>query len=235
MLDLDWGGSSVIGDRAFHADARVVTVLAQSLMLGLARAGMAHCAKHFPGHGYVRADTHLAVARDARTLDAILSADAAPYQWLAPGLRAVMPAHVIYPEVDALPAGFSSVWLRDVLRERIGFTGAILSDDLGMAAARAGGQSLSQAALQGLQAGCDAMLVCNQSVVDNGRPLDVLLRELDQALERGQWTPDVRSAQRRFDLLPTQPTLQWDELMVSDSYRAALDDVFNLPSSAGQK
>ena len=235
VLDLDWGGSSVIGDRAFHTDARVVTVLAQSLMLGLARAGMAHCAKHFPGHGYVRAETHLAVAHDARTLDAILSADAAPYQWLAPGLRAVMPAHVIYPEVDALPAGFSSVWLRDVLRERIGFTGAILSDDLGMAAARAGGLSLSQAALQGLQAGCDAMLVCNQSVVDNGRPLDVLLRELDQALERGQWTPDVHSAQRRLDLLPTQPPLEWDELMVSDSYRAALDDVFNLPSSAGQK
>ncbi|CUA97732.1 beta-N-acetylhexosaminidase [Thiomonas bhubaneswarensis] len=223
VLDLDWGGSTVIGDRAFHADARVVTVLAQSLMLGMARAGMAHCAKHFPGHGFVRADTHLDVARDPRSLDAIWAADAAPYQWLAPGLRAVMPAHVIYPEVDAQPAGFSKVWLQEVLRERIGFTGAILSDDLGMAAARANGQSLSQAALAGLEAGCDAMLVCNQSVIEGGRPLDDLLRELGQAMRQGRWTPDARSAQRRLDLLPTQPALPWDELMVSDTYLAALD------------
>ena len=230
VLDLDWGGSTVIGDRAFHADARVVTVLAQSLMLGLARAGMAHCAKHFPGHGFVRADTHLAVARDSRGFDAIWAADAAPYQWLAPGLRAVMPAHVIYPEVDTQPAGFSRVWLQEVLRERIGFTGAILSDDLGMAAARANGQSLSEAVLQGLRVGCDAMLVCNQSVVDDGRPLDDLLRELERALHRGQWTPDARSAQRRLDLLPTQPALPWDDLMVSDTYRAALDDVFSAPA-----
>ena len=231
VLDLDWGGSTVIGDRAFHADARVVTVLAQSLMLGLARAGMAHCAKHFPGHGFVRADTHLDVARDPRGFDAIWAADAAPYQWLAPGLRAVMPAHVIYPEVDAQPAGFSKVWLQEVLRERVGFTGAILSDDLGMAAARANGQSLSQAALQGLQAGCDVMLVCNQSVIEGGRPLDGLLRELDQALREGLWTPDARSAQRRLDLLPSQPALPWDDLMLSDTYQAALDAVCNVASS----
>lgn len=230
VLDLDWGGSSVIGDRAFHADARVVAVLAQSLMAGLARAGMAHCAKHFPGHGYAHADTHVAVARDPRPLQAILQADAAPYDWLALGLRAVMPAHVIYPEVDAQPAGFSAFWLREVLRERIGFTGAILSDDLGMAAARGQGQSLAQAALQGLQAGCDAMLVCNQSVIDDGRPLDDLLRELARAADDGQWQPDLQSARRLFDLLPQQPALAWDELMVSDTYRAALEAAFATPS-----
>ena len=231
VLDLDWGGSSVIGDRAFHADARVVTVLAQSLMQGMARMGMAHCAKHFPGHGYARADTHVVVAQDDRPLDVLLAADAAPFHWLAPGLRAVMPAHVVYPAVDAQPAGFSAVWLRQVLRERIGFTGAIISDDLGMAAARAQGQSLSQAVLQGLHAGCDLMLVCNQSPVDGGRALDTLLREVDAALDEGQWLPDERSAQRRFDLLPNQPPLAWDDLMVSDIYLAALDAVCAEPSA----
>jgi beta-N-acetylhexosaminidase len=231
VVDLDWGDSSVIGDRAFHADARVVTVLAQSLMQGMARMGMAHCAKHFPGHGYTRADTHVAVAQDERPLDALLAADAAPYRWLAPGLRAVMPAHVAYPAVDTQPAGFSAVWLRQVLRERIGFTGAIISDDLGMAAARAQGQSLSEAALQALQAGCDLVLVCNQSPVDGGRALDELLREMDAALDEGLWSPDERSAQRRFDLLPHQPPLAWDDLMVTDTYQAALDAVYAEPSA----
>ena len=234
VLDLDWGSSSVIGDRAFHADARVVSVLAQSLMLGMARAGMAHCAKHFPGHGHARADTHVAVAQDGRMLNAILDADAAPYRWLAHGLRAVMPAHVIYPAVDARPAGFSPTWLRMVLRERIGFTGAIISDDLGMAAARAAGQTLAQAALQGLQAGCDLMLVCNQSPVDGGRALDDLLRSLAAALKRGDWQPDRAGAQRRIDLLPSAPAADWDDLMRSDSYRAALDDVFSGPEDAAQ-
>jgi beta-N-acetylhexosaminidase len=226
VLDLDWGESSVIGDRAFHADAQVVTVLAQSLMLGMARMGMAHCAKHFPGHGYARADTHVAVAQDGRALDAILAADAAPYHWMAPGLRAVMPAHVVYPAVDAQPAGFSAVWLQQILRGRIGFTGAIISDDLGMAAARAQGQSLSQAALQALQAGCDLALVCNQSVVDGGSALDALLRDLQDAQDRGLWTPDARSAQRCAGLLPSQPAMDWDALLASDTYlaaRAAID------------
>lgn len=221
VLDLDWGDSSVIGDRAFHADARVVTVLAQALMQGMARMGMAHCAKHFPGHGYARADTHVAVAQDERPLDALLAADTAPYRGLAPGLRAVMPAHVVYPAVDAQPAGFSAVWLRQILRGRIGFTGAIISDDLGMAAARAQGRSLSQAALQALQAGCDLALVCNQSPVGGGSALDALLRDLQDALDRGLWTPDARSAQRRADLLPTQPAMDWDALVASDIYRVA--------------
>jgi beta-N-acetylhexosaminidase len=205
VLDLDWGGSSVIGDRAFHADARVVTVLAQSLMQGMARMGMAHCAKHFPGHGYAWADTHVAVAQDDRPLDILLAADAAPFHWLAPGLRAVMPAHVVYPAVDAQPAGFSAVWLRQVLRERIGFTGAIISDDLGMAAARAQGQSLSQAVLQGLQAGCDLMLVCNQSPVDGGRALDTLLREMTPRWTKGSGCPTSAARSAASICCPISP------------------------------
>jgi beta-N-acetylhexosaminidase len=107
VLDLDHGGSSVIGDRAFHRDARVATMLAKSLMHGLLLAGMANCGKHFPGHGFVKADSHLPLPVDKRSLKAILADDAKPYDWLSTSLASVMPAHVIYPKVDALPAGFS--------------------------------------------------------------------------------------------------------------------------------
>ncbi|HXE21581.1 MAG TPA: beta-N-acetylhexosaminidase, partial [Rhodoferax sp.] len=124
VLDLDFGASSVIGDRAFGRDPRVVALLAKSLMHGLLQSGMANCGKHFPGHGFVRADSHTDVPVDRRSLKAILADDAAPYQWLSTTLSSVMPAHVIYPKVDARPAGFSAKWLGDVLRGRLGFGGA---------------------------------------------------------------------------------------------------------------
>ncbi|HYA66576.1 MAG TPA: beta-N-acetylhexosaminidase, partial [Burkholderiaceae bacterium] len=108
VLDLGWGRSSVIGDRAFHADARVVTVLANQVGYGLALAGMSNCGKHFPGHGWEQADSHHALPVDERTIDQILQADAAPYGWLGVGLDAVMLAHVVYPSVDSSPAGFSA-------------------------------------------------------------------------------------------------------------------------------
>ena len=136
VLDLDHGGSSVIGDRAFHRDPRVATMLAKSVTHGLLRAGMAHCGKHFPGHGYVKADSHVAVPVDRRSLKAILADDARPYEWLSTTLTSVMPAHVVYPKVDARPAGFSPRWLKEILRGQLGFTGAIFSDDLSMEAAR---------------------------------------------------------------------------------------------------
>ena len=136
VLDLDHGGSSVIGDRAFHRDARVVTLLAKSVMHGLLRAGMANCGKHFPGHGFVKADSHVAVPVDKRSLKAILADDARPYEWLSTSLTGVMPAHVVYPKVDHRPAGFSERWLKDILRGQFGFTGAIFTDDLSMEGAR---------------------------------------------------------------------------------------------------
>ena len=136
VLDLDWGESGVIGDRSFHRDPRVVALLAKSLMHGLLRAGMANCGKHFPGHGFVKADSHTDIPVDRRSLKAILADDAAPYEWLNTSLSSVMPAHVVYPKVDSRPAGFSSRWLNDVLRAKLGFGGAIFSDDLSMAGAR---------------------------------------------------------------------------------------------------
>ncbi len=127
VLDLDHGPSGVIGDRALHRDARVTTLLAKSLMHGLLLAGMAHCGKHFPGHGHARGDSHHELPIDERTLAAILADDAKPYEWLSTTLASVMPAHVVYPEVDALPAGFSRHWLEDILRGELGFTGAIFA------------------------------------------------------------------------------------------------------------
>src|SRR5262249_44352290 len=154
----------VIGDRAFHRDARVVTVLAQSLMLGLARAGMSNCAKHFPAHGHAVADSHVARAVDERALDAILAEDARPYDWLSPAITCVMPAHVTFPKVDPHPAGFSSRWLRDILRGRYGYTGAICCDDLSMEGARVAGNAV-EGGIAALNAGCDLVLLCNQSKV----------------------------------------------------------------------
>ena len=150
----------MIGTRAFHRDPRVVTLLAKSLMQGLAQGGMANCGKHFPGHGHVAADSHVAVPIDERDLDTILDDDALPYGWLDGVLSAVMPAHVIYPAVDARAAGFSPIWLRDILRGRLGFTGAILSDDLSMQGASTAG-GVVDAAHAAVAAGCDMVLVCN--------------------------------------------------------------------------
>jgi beta-N-acetylhexosaminidase len=221
VLDLDHGGSGVIGDRAFHRDARVATMLAKSLMHGLLLSGMANCGKHFPGHGYVKADSHLAVPVDKRSLKAILADDAKPYEWLSTSLASVMPAHVIYPKVDAMPAGFSERWLRHILRGDLGFQGAIFSDDLSMEGAKVAGSTLD-GALAALNAGCDLVLLCNQSV-DGGQAVDALLDGLMAAHADGRWRPDGDSEARRLDLLPLSPPLPWDELMHQPAYQHALE------------
>ncbi|HEY5634277.1 MAG TPA: beta-N-acetylhexosaminidase [Burkholderiaceae bacterium] len=161
VLDLDHGPSGVIGDRALHRDPRVVTLLAKSLNHGLLLAGMANCGKHFPGHGYARADSHTELPTDDRDLAAILADDAAPYAWLGEALAAVMPAHVVYTKVDPMPAGFSRRWLQTILRRRLGFRGMVFSDDLTMAGAAVAG-GIVERGTAALEAGCDMILVCNQ-------------------------------------------------------------------------
>ena len=208
VLDLDYGLSAVIGDRAFHRDPRVVTLLAKSLNHGLALAGMANCGKHFPGHGYASADSHVALPVDDRPLEQILADDAAPYDWLGMALASVIPAHVIYSKVDEKPAGFSRIWLQDILRERLGFNGAIFSDDLSMEAARAGG-TLTQAAQAALDAGCDMVLVCNQPEAAEG-----VLNEL-------AYTPSKASAQRLKQLRPRGKAPNWRKLAERPAYRDA--------------
>lgn len=161
VLDLDFGASGVIGDRAFHSDPAATAQLARSLIAGLREAGMASVGKHFPGHGYVRADSHLAVPVDERSFAEIEAADLVPYRELIQqGLAAVMPAHVIYPRVDAHPAGFSARWLRQILRAELHFDGMIFSDDLSMEGASVAGGVVERADAA-LAAGCDMVLLCN--------------------------------------------------------------------------
>lgn len=222
VVDLDHGRSEVVGDRAFHRDPRVVALLAQALSTGLLRAGMANCGKHFPAHGYAVADSHVARAVDDRTLQQILDEDAKPYDWLSTTLTCVMPAHVTFPQVDAVPAGFSSRWLKEILRGQLGYTGAICCDDLSMEGARVAGTAV-EAGIAALNAGCDLVLLCNQSKVDNGRPVDALLDGLAQALAQGRWQADANSETRRLELLPQTSPLPWDELMHQPTYQNALE------------
>lgn len=160
VLDLDYGVSSVIGDRSFHADPDTLTALAAAWIDGMAAAGMAATGKHFPGHGFVEADSHLELPRDSRPLAALEAADLRPFAALSQRLQGIMPAHVVYDAVDSQPAGFSRIWL-ELLRQQLGFAGLIFSDDLTMEGAAAAGDYAARAAAA-LDAGCDMVLVCNQ-------------------------------------------------------------------------
>lgn len=210
VLDLDYGPSEVIGDRAFHRDPRVVTMLAKNINHGLLQAGMANCGKHFPGHGFVAADSHIAIPVDERDPKDILKEDAAPYGWLGMSLSAVMPAHVIYPFFDSQPAGFSRKWL-SLLRDELGFEGVIFSDDLSMEGASVAG-NVVQGAHAALKAGCDMVLVCNSP-----DKADQLLEGLDPSVA----IDGKRSAARIAALVPTSSAKTWDELQADPVYKAA--------------
>lgn len=181
VLDLDWGRSEIIGERAFHRDPHVVSELAAALMHGLLLAGMKNCGKHFPGHGWPSADSHLALPVDERPLEQILSQDALPYARIgSPALSAVMPAHIRYTQVDDAPAGFSKIWLQQILRQQLGFDGVIISDDLSMAGA-AVFDDVADRACAAFEAGCDATLICNRPDLAE-RALDELPKRMPQFL-----------------------------------------------------
>jgi len=183
VLDLDWGHSEIIGDRSFGRDPACVTAVAGALMRGLAARGMGNCGKHFPGHGWAVADSHHALPEDPRSYDELLAHDIAPFARLVDqGLMSVMPAHLLYTAVDPLPAGFSPFWLQTVLRERLGFDGAVFSDDLSMKGAHGVGDIVERAdAAYG--AGCDMVLVCNDP------------DSVDQVLDG--WRPELRAISTR--------------------------------------
>lgn len=195
VLDLDFGASTVIGHRAFHSDPAIVSRLARALILGLREAGMTSVGKHFPGHGFVSADSHHEVPVDEREFAQIWDADLVPFRELSDGtLGGVMPAHVTYPRFDSLPAGFSAKWLRDVLRTRLGFDGVIFSDDLTMEGARVGG-TVTERAVAALGAGCDVVLLCN-----DGNKADELLAGLAAAK-----LPTDAQLERRLESLRCRP------------------------------
>jgi beta-N-acetylhexosaminidase len=202
VLDLDWGRSGVIGDRAFHREPRAVTALAGGLIAGMNEAGMGCCGKHFPGHGWAAADSHVAIPVDERGL-AEMAPDIEPYRRLP--LAAVMPAHVIYPQIDARPAGFSPVWL-DKLRREIGFDGVVFSDDLSMEGASVAG-GIVERADAAWSAGCDMLLVCNAPDA------------VGELLAR--WRPplDPQRSARVARLLPDRPAMPRTELVKVAAYR----------------
>ena len=162
VLDIDWKQSSIIGDRSFASEPQALIALASAFMEGMHEAGMAATGKHFPGHGWVVADSHLELPVDDRSELNIDSADLQPFKSLiAKGLDAIMPAHIVYSQVDMQPAGFSSYWLKEKLRKQLGFQGVIFSDDLTMEGASIAG-SYPERCDKALEAGCDMVLVCNQ-------------------------------------------------------------------------
>ena len=198
VLDVDWGESGVIGDRAFHKNPDAIAALGQALITGMADAGMGSVGKHYPGHGYVRADSHHEIPVDDRSYAEIDKADLIPFRLLArQGMRAVMPAHVIYPQVDSKPAGFSAKWLKDILRGQLGFDGVIFSDDLSMEGASTAG-NVTQRAHAALDAGCDMVLLCNDPVRTD---------ELLQGLTADGVVPGV-DLSRRLQRMHGNPALQ---------------------------
>ncbi len=222
VLDVDYGSSSVIGDRAFHSEPQAIAELAHSLLLGLKQGGMPTVGKHFPGHGYVVADSHLDIPVDERSYTDIELCDLIPFQQMVHfGLTAVMPAHVIYPKVDERPAGFSPIWLKNILRGQLGFEGVIFSDDLSMEGATVAG-NIVQRAEAALNAGCDMVLVCNKPEL-----ADELLRGL-------QWdmpaTSKARLTQMRGKAHPESLT----QLHEQHGFLKALGEVSVIGVSNGE-
>jgi beta-N-acetylhexosaminidase len=211
VLDLDYGGSSVIGDRAFHSNHNAVSDLAIALQLGMRDIGMSTVAKHFPGHGYVKADSHHEIPRDDRTFQAIMDADVKPFADMAhAGLTGVMPAHVIYEKVDPNPAGFSSYWLKDVLRAQVRFDGAIFSDDLSMEGASVAGATMTARAKAAMGAGADVVLLCNSPD-----------KQMELLNGFGEFKPTATWL-RRMEDMRAKPDLI-EEIDWVDRYRDALD------------
>lgn len=207
VLDLNWGKSQIIGERSFALDPRVVTRLARAVSHGMLMAGMANCGKHFPGHGFAEADSHLALPVDEREAVRIELADAKPYTWMGIGLASVMTAHVLYPAYDTVPATFSERILKGLLRDTLHFPGFVFSDDLSMKGA--GGGTLTQRAEKALEAGCDAVICCNAP------------EEVDQMLQELVFTPDERWGERAAAVDPKGEFPSYEELLKSNVYKVS--------------
>ncbi|MGB4498349.1 MAG: beta-N-acetylhexosaminidase [Methylococcaceae bacterium] len=208
VLDVDCGVSTIIGNRAFSQNAEKVTQLASEFRRGMNRAGMAATGKHFPGHGAVALDSHLTLPIDERNLTEIRQHDLQPFrQLIAEGLEGIMPAHVLYSQIDSQPAGFSDFWIQQVLRQELGFDGVVFSDDLSMEGAASVG-SFSERAKVALNAGCDMVLVCNNPTA---------------AIEVLDFLPIENNAERerRLQKMQGQFTLNREQLQASKIWQQA--------------
>jgi len=202
VLDIDCGVSQIIGNRSFSTDPELATHLASLFRKGMNKAGMAATGKHFPGHGAVALDSHLALPMDERDLDSIRAKDFLPFkQLIREGLEGIMPAHVVYPNIDPNPAGFSPFWIQQILRRELNFDGTVFSDDLSMAGAASVGDFPERARLA-QQAGCDMLLVCNNPIAAE-QVLEALpitedpIRE--QRLQRMQGRPEKSKIHRNTE------------------------------------
>lgn len=209
VLDIDYEMSGVIGDRAFHHSPAVIALLAEAYIKGIHKAGMAATGKHFPGHGGVSADSHTDMPVDNRDLDYLLENDIVPFSELIPeSLDGIMPAHVVYENIDNNPAGFSSFWLKEILRDKLKFEGVIFSDDLDMKGASYISNDYTERATAALNAGCDMALVCNNrnaalQIIDN---LEYSITELTS-----QHLLKMRGKE----------TVSWDELIKNNQWKNA--------------
>ena len=222
ILDIDFGASKVIGDRAFHSEPQAITELAHGLMIGLKQGGMATVGKHFPGHGYVHADSHLEIPIDERSYVDIELCDLVPFrQMINFGLTAIMPAHVIYPKVDKDPAGFSAVWLKNILRGELRFEGCIFSDDLSMEGATVAGGILQRAEAS-LYAGCDMVLVCNQPSM------------ADELLAQLKWDMPATSKARLTRMRGHHHSDTWTELHQRADFIKAVHEVSTIGAGTAE-
>ncbi len=210
VLDLDMGISDVMKGRCIHQDPKLVALLAISYIKGMSKAGMKATGKHFPGHGSVSVDSHLALPEDKRTFAQIQN-DMLPFKSLIEfGISAIMPAHIVYPNIDPYPVGFSAYWLQTVLRQKLNFKGAIISDDLTMEGASGIGNYATRANTA-LEAGCDYILVCN----NRQGAVEVL-----QGLRVNHHEPTIK---RRLSLLATGETPAWEQLNASPEWQGAFE------------
>ena len=213
VLDIDYSESTVIRDRAFHSNIEAIKSLASNLLQGLRKAGMEGVGKHFPGHGYIKADSHLSISEDTRTLDEIASKDMSVFTSLIEhGLNAVMPSHVLYSQIDKNPAGFSSFWLKEQLRGNFHFKGAIFSDDMSMKGAILGGE-MKDRILKALEAGCDMVLLCNHPQL-----VDEVLLKLD-------WKMTSESMTRILSMKGTKAPLEALKMTQEKSFKEMTNEI----------
>jgi len=213
VLDVDYGVSGVIGDRAFHYSPTVIAKLATAYIKGMHAAGMVATGKHFPGHGGVSADSHTDIPIDERKLKFLFENDIIPFSELIPdSLDAIMPAHVVYENINKDPAGFSSFWLKEILRDKLKFQGVIFSDDLDMKGAGCISDDYTVRAQAALKAGCDMVLVCN-----NRNAASDVIQNLQYIT--------TEQASRHLLKMRGQSILNWDDLVQTDHWKQAHDIV----------